>query len=187
MTPAGEKAKKQVNVRKCPKCGAKPGQTCFVLTADEFIELNETHTTRTAKQSQEDREAAKQKKLNGGLGRRLTPATARRRLCRLSGHQRRFLRQPAVSWGSRPTHCHGIAPGRVIDLSRADCIYLAGAHLGRSIAAARGWFHCAQLTHFFGFLLGFDCRLPGAAWTRCYLRVPLLMSTSARCLRKRAA
>lgn len=52
MTPAGEKAKKQVNVRKCPKCGAKPGQTCFVLTADKFIELNETHTTRTAKQSQ---------------------------------------------------------------------------------------------------------------------------------------
>jgi hypothetical protein len=96
MLPAGAKAKKQVNTRKCPKCGAKPGQTCFVLTADKFIELNETHTTRAAQQNQakttpatrqpkqqsaqrrstpvldaryqarEDREASGQKKLNGG-------------------------------------------------------------------------------------------------------------------------
>lgn len=34
---------KQVNTTTCGKCGAKPGQTCFVLTGTRFIELNETH------------------------------------------------------------------------------------------------------------------------------------------------
>jgi hypothetical protein len=34
---------KHVNATTCGKCGAKPGQTCFVLTGTRFIELNETH------------------------------------------------------------------------------------------------------------------------------------------------
>lgn len=34
---------RQVNSTTCGKCGAKPGQTCFVLTGTRFMELNETH------------------------------------------------------------------------------------------------------------------------------------------------
>lgn len=33
-----------VNTRTCPKCGAKPGQTCFTLSATTFRELKKTHT-----------------------------------------------------------------------------------------------------------------------------------------------
>jgi hypothetical protein len=33
-----------VNTRTCPKCGAKPGQMCFVLTGSTFRELKTTHT-----------------------------------------------------------------------------------------------------------------------------------------------
>jgi hypothetical protein len=36
--------KTRVNTRICPRCGAKPGQTCFILTATTFRELKQTHT-----------------------------------------------------------------------------------------------------------------------------------------------
>lgn len=37
------KPPKQVNRTVCGKCGAKSGETCFILTGRRFIELDETH------------------------------------------------------------------------------------------------------------------------------------------------
>lgn len=86
----------QVNIGTCPECGARRGESCFVMTATRFVELKETHTGRSARQGEvksapapaepgaEDqrrrstplldaqyaerkrREAAARKKLNGG-------------------------------------------------------------------------------------------------------------------------
>jgi hypothetical protein len=39
-------AVKELNTRRCPVCGAKKGQTCFVLTGTRFIELKTTHATQ---------------------------------------------------------------------------------------------------------------------------------------------
>jgi hypothetical protein len=73
MIPTGAKAKKQVNIRKCPKCGAKPGETCFVLTADKFIELNETHTPQTAQQNKAKATRASHQPTTPPAQRRSTP------------------------------------------------------------------------------------------------------------------
>lgn len=43
---------KKVNLKTCPQCGAKPGQTCFVLTEKVFRELSETHTTASVFQDE---------------------------------------------------------------------------------------------------------------------------------------
>lgn len=48
MVPA-TRSSKQVNNRPCPVCGAKRGQTCFVMTSARFIELKETHLGRAAR------------------------------------------------------------------------------------------------------------------------------------------
>lgn len=37
---------KELNTRRCPVCGAKKGEVCFVLTATRFIELKTTHLTK---------------------------------------------------------------------------------------------------------------------------------------------
>jgi hypothetical protein len=50
--------KPMVNTRTCPRCGAKPGTQCFVLTSKVFRELRVTHT----------RSSVRQDKYKGGRG-----------------------------------------------------------------------------------------------------------------------
>lgn len=53
----GLRAPKEVNVRTCPVCGAKRGETCFKLTDKSFRELTVTHTTNNRKRAAEARKA----------------------------------------------------------------------------------------------------------------------------------
>lgn len=53
----GVRAPKETNVRTCPVCGAKKGQTCFKLTDRSFRELSVTHTTNSRKQAAAKRAA----------------------------------------------------------------------------------------------------------------------------------
>jgi hypothetical protein len=72
---------KQVNIRRCPVCGAKPGESCFVLTATRFIELNETHRPQRGKLPKEQATSQSPRKLS-------TPELDRR-------HQEKLARQKA--------------------------------------------------------------------------------------------
>lgn len=38
----------QVNTATCPECGAKRGESCFIMTDTRFVELSRTHTGRGA-------------------------------------------------------------------------------------------------------------------------------------------
>jgi hypothetical protein len=51
----GLRAPREVNKSKCHVCGAEKGDTCFVLTANSFRELSETHRTRERKKRAETR------------------------------------------------------------------------------------------------------------------------------------
>lgn len=48
MVPVA-RTRKRVNVDTCPVCGAKRGETCFVMTASRFLELDETHTGKSVR------------------------------------------------------------------------------------------------------------------------------------------
>lgn len=54
----GLRAPKEVNVRTCPVCGAKKGETCFKLTDKSFRELQVTHLTAGKRRLAEARKAA---------------------------------------------------------------------------------------------------------------------------------
>jgi len=47
----GLAAPKETNTKKCHVCGAEKGDTCFVLSANSFTELRETHRTKERKRA----------------------------------------------------------------------------------------------------------------------------------------
>lgn len=65
--------KGQVNTGVCPECGAKRGESCFVMTETRFVELKETHTGRSARQGEVKSAPAPAKPEEEAHRRRSTP------------------------------------------------------------------------------------------------------------------
>lgn len=64
--------KGQVNTSMCPVCGARRGETCFVMTPTRFVELAETHTGLSARKGDVSPQARPQGPSQPG-SRRSTP------------------------------------------------------------------------------------------------------------------